>query len=93
MSQGKFSAGLLAFRFLQDLYASAQDIGGVENVRDHISSLVEPFDREIEAILSVAGSRVANSESLANIVAAVAPAKMKTQINAGVEAAERGSAL
>jgi hypothetical protein len=71
------------------LYASAQDIGRVENIREHVSSLVEPFDQEIEAILSVAGSRIANSESLANIITKVAPGKMKTRISAGVEAAER----
>jgi hypothetical protein len=89
----KVKADLAAFKHLQDLYASAQDIGGIENVREHLSDLVEPFDREIEAILSVAGSRVANSESLANIIAGVAPSKMKTQISVGVEAAEPASAL
>jgi hypothetical protein len=70
--EGKANANLVAFKFLQDLYASAQDIGGVANVRERRSDLVEPFEQETKVILSLAGSRVANSESLANIIAAVA---------------------
>ena len=31
---------LVAFRFLQDLYASAQGIGVVESIREHLSNLV-----------------------------------------------------
>jgi hypothetical protein len=93
LDERKVNTGLTAFKFLQDLYIRAQDIGAVENIREHVPTLVSPFDREVEAILSVAGSRVGNSDSLANVIATVAPLEMRTLISAGVEAAEPASAL
>jgi hypothetical protein len=93
MGEWRANVDLEVLRDLQKLYLTAQDIGGLDRVREHISRLVEPFDLEVAAILSVAGSRVGNSEALASCIAGVAPPEMMKQIRAGADAAEPASAL
>jgi hypothetical protein len=88
----RVESGLEAFVSLQQLYLTVQDAGGAETVREHVSGLVEPFDLDVEAIVSVAGSRVGNAEALATCIATVAPSKMEHQISAAVDEAEPSSA-
>jgi hypothetical protein len=85
--------GLRDFEYLQAFYMRAQDIGGADSVREHISQLVEPFDLDVDAILSIAGSCLGNFGPLVETIASVANSAMMAQISAGVEAAEPGSAL
>jgi hypothetical protein len=53
---------LEAFARLQELYISTHGLGGTDRIRDHLKGLGESFDQDLEAIHSVAGSRVWNSD-------------------------------
>jgi hypothetical protein len=67
----KRRTGLDAFRWFQEPYPTAQYIEETDNVGEQISSLMETFDPDVDANLSVAGSRVGNSEALADCVTAL----------------------
>jgi hypothetical protein len=54
----------------------------------NISGLAEPFDVEFEAILSIAGNRVGNSEAFASVLASVAHSRINERVSDGVDAAE-----
>jgi hypothetical protein len=94
LGDAKDNTGLQAFRLLQELYMEAQEFGGAVRIREHVLEL-DPFDVDVdvEAVLSVAGSRVGNSEALAKSLFPVVSAKMQNSISAGVAAAEPASAL
>jgi hypothetical protein len=54
---------------------------------------VEPFDQDVEAVLSVAGSRVGNSEQLANGIAGLGNSQLNAQVSADIKKASPASAL
>jgi hypothetical protein len=93
MGEESALAELRAFKSLQELYMSARDVEEARIICEHLSQLIEPFDLDVDAIVSVAGSRFESSEPLARCIAAAADAKLRAQINAAVEAAPSASAL
>jgi hypothetical protein len=85
---------LEAFARIQELYISTHELGGgTDWIRDRWMGLTERFDQGVEAILSVVGSRVGNSEQLANCITNLGNSKLNAQISAGIKKAPPASAL